>query len=180
MPLVYEAFNWSHGIYIGATMGSEKTAAAAGQIGQVRRDPFAMLPFTGYNMGSYFRHWFQMQKEVKLPPRFFHVNWFRRDEEGKFLWPGFGENLRVLEWIIHRCAGQANALETTIGWVPNFKDFNFEGLDFDPAQFEELMAFHQKEWEQEVLSQSELFLKLFSTMPKELVYERELLSARLS
>ena len=180
MPLVYEAFNWSHGIYIGATMGSEKTAAAAGQIGQVRRDPFAMLPFTGYNMGSYFRHWFQMQKEVRLPPRFFHVNWFRRDAEGKFLWPGFGENLRVLEWIIHRCAGQANALETTIGWVPNYQDFNFEGLDFDQAQFEELMAFHQKEWEQEVLSQSELFLKLFSTMPKELVYERELLSARLS
>jgi phosphoenolpyruvate carboxykinase (GTP) len=180
MPLVYEAFNWSHGVYIGATMGSEKTAAAAGQVGQGRRDPFAMLPFTGYNMGSYFRHWFQLQKHVKHPPRFFHVNWFRRDEEGGFLWPGFSDNLRVLEWIIHRCAGTVPAKETQIGWVPSYEDFTFEGLDFNPARFEALMAFRQKEWEQEVISQSELFLQLFHTIPKQLVYERELLSARLS
>lgn len=180
MPLVYEAFNWSHGIYIGATMGSEKTAAAAGQLGQVRRDPFAMLPFTGYNMGSYFRHWFRLQKHVDQPPRFFHVNWFRRDAEGGFLWPGFGENLRVLEWIIHRCDGQARAHETRIGWVPWYEDFNFEGMDFDSERFAELMAFDPEEWKQEVISQSELFLRLFHTMPKQLVYERELLSARLS
>jgi phosphoenolpyruvate carboxykinase (GTP) len=180
MPLVYEAFNWSHGIYIGATMGSEKTAAASGQIGQVRRDPFAMLPFAGYNMGSYFRHWFQLQKHVKRPPRFFHVNWFRRDQDGGFLWPGFGENIRVLEWIIRRCNGQAGALESRIGWVPVFEDFNVEALDFDAGDFEKVMAFDPEEWRQEVISQSELFLRLFHTMPKQLVYERELLSARLS
>jgi phosphoenolpyruvate carboxykinase (GTP) len=180
MPLIYEAFNWSHGIYIGATMGSEKTAAAAGQTGQVRRDPFAMLPFAGYNMGSYFRHWFQLQKHVKLPPRFFHVNWFRRDADGGFLWPGFGENIRVLEWIIHRCNGKARAHETRIGWVPEFADFNFDELEFDAERFAELMAFDPEEWKQEVISQSELFLRLFHTMPKQLVYERELLSARLS
>ncbi|MCH8511716.1 MAG: phosphoenolpyruvate carboxykinase (GTP) [Kiritimatiellae bacterium] len=180
MPLVYEAFNWSHGIYIGATMGSEKTAAAAGQVGQVRRDPFAMLPFTGYNMGSYFRHWFQLQKHVKRPPRFFHVNWFRRDVDGGFLWPGFGENIRVLEWIIHRCKGQARAHETRIGWVPEAADFNLEGVSVDAEQFARLMAFDPEEWKQEVISQSELFLRLFHTMPKQLVYERELLSARLS
>lgn len=180
MPLVYQAYNWSHGVYVGATMGSEMTAAATGTIGQVRRDPFAMLPFTGYNMGNYFQHWFKMRKKVKHLPRFFHVNWFRLDEEGKFLWPGFGENMRVLEWIIDRCNGKAAGHETSIGWVPEYEDFNFADLDFTQEDFDRVMAFNPDEWKQEVVSQGELFLKLFNSMPKELVYEKELLSARLS
>lgn len=143
-------------------------------------NPTAMLPFAGYNMGSYFRHWFQLQKQLKLPPRFFHVNWFRRDTDGGFLWPGFGENIRVLEWIIHRCNGQARAHETRIGWVPEASDFNLDGVDVDAEHFARLMAFDPEEWKLEVISQSELFLRLFHTMPKQLVYERELLSARLS
>ncbi|MDB4358988.1 phosphoenolpyruvate carboxykinase (GTP) [Verrucomicrobiales bacterium] len=180
MPLVYQAYNWSHGVYVGATMGSEMTAAAAGTIGQVRRDPFAMLPFCGYNMGAYFQHWYRMRKLVKHAPRFFHVNWFRLDEEGDFLWPGFGENMRVLEWIVHRCAGSTAGHETSIGWVPEYKDFHFEGLDFTREDFEKVMAFNPDEWRQEVVSQGELFLKLFNSMPKELVYEKELLASRLS
>lgn len=180
MPLVYQAFNWSHGVYVGATMGSEMTAAAAGTIGQVRRDPFAMLPFAGYNMGNYFQHWFKMRRKIEKLPRFFHVNWFRLDEQGKFLWPGFGENMRVLEWIVNRCNGQAAGHETSIGWVPKFEDFNFTGLEFNEENFAKVMEFNPDEWKREVVSQGELFLKLFNSMPKELVYEKELLSARLS
>jgi len=181
MPLVYQAFNWSHGVYVGATMGSEMTAAAAGTIGQVRRDPFAMLPFAGYNMGNYFGHWCKMRKKVEKLPRFFHVNWFRLDEEGKFLWPGFGENMRVLEWIVNRCNGTAAGHETNIGWVPEFSDFNIDGLEgFTEEDFERVMNYDEEEWKREFLSQGELFLKLFNTMPKELVYQRELLAARLS
>jgi phosphoenolpyruvate carboxykinase (GTP) len=180
MPLVYQAYNWSHGVYVGATMGSEMTAAAAGTIGQVRRDPFAMLPFVGYNMGNYFQHWFRMRKRIQHVPRFFHVNWFRLDENGNFLWPGFGENMRVLEWIIHRCAGSAAGHESSIGWIPEYKDFNFDGLDFSREEFERAMAFNPEEWKHEVVSQGELFLELFNSMPKELVYEKELLAARLS
>lgn len=180
MPLVYQAYNWSHAVYVGATMGSEMTAAAAGTIGQVRRDPFAMLPFVGYNMGNYFQHWFRMRKRIQHVPRFFHVNWFRLDENGNFLWPGFGENMRVLEWIIHRCAGSAAGHESSIGWIPEYKDFNFDGLDFSREEFERAMAFNPEEWKHEVVSQGELFLELFNSMPKELVYEKELLAARLS
>ena len=180
MPLVYQAYNWSHGVYVGATMGSEMTAAAAGTIGQVRRDPFAMLPFAGYNMGDYFKHWLKMRKKVKHLPRFFHVNWFRLDEEQNFLWPGFGENMRVLEWIVNRCAGDAAGHEADIGWIPKYEDFNFKGLEFSKADFDKVMAFNPDEWKREVISQGELFLKLFNSIPKELVYERELLAARLS
>lgn len=180
MPLVYQAYNWSHGVYVGATMGSEMTAAAAGTIGKVRRDPFAMLPFAGYNMGSYFQHWFKMRKLVPNLPRFFHVNWFRLDDQGNFLWPGFGENMRVLEWIVNRCGGHAVGHESSIGWVPEYQDFNFEGLDFSQQDFDKVMAFRPDEWKREVVSQGELFLELFNSMPKELVYEKEQLSARLS
>lgn len=180
MPLVYQAYNWSHGVYVGATMGSEMTAAAAGNIGQVRRDPFAMLPFCGYNMGNYFQHWFKMRNKIKHLPRFFHVNWFRLDEEGKFLWPGFGQNMRVLEWIINRCAGHAAGHESSIGWTPEYTDFNFSGLDFSQEDFDKVMRFNKDEWHREVVSQGELFLKLFNSIPKELVYEKELLAARLS
>ena len=181
MPLVYQAFDWTHGVYIGATMGSETTAAAAGAIGQVRRDPMAMLPFCGYNMGNYFSHWLSMRKKVEHLPRFFHVNWFRLDEEGNFLWPGFSENMRVLEWIISRCHGSVAGHETEIGWTPHYQDFNTDGLkNFTKEDFDKAMAFKPEEWRQEILSQGELFLKLYDQMPKELIYQRELLAARLT
>ena len=181
MPLVYQAFNWSHGVYIGATMGSEVTAAAIGLKAGVRRDPFAMLPFTGYNMGEYFGHWLAMRNQIKHVPRIFHVNWFRLDENGKFLWPGFGDNMRVLEWIVKRCHGRIPGHETQIGWTPHFEDFDVEGLDdFSEDDFNKAMAFNKEEWKQEVLSQGELFLNLYDHLPKELVYQRELLAARLT
>jgi len=181
MPLVYQAFNWSHGVYIGATMGSEVTAAAIGLKAGVRRDPFAMLPFTGYNMGEYFGHWLAMRNQIKHVPRIFHVNWFRLDENGKFLWPGFGDNMRVLEWIVNRCHGRIPGHESQIGWTPHYEDFDVEGLDdFSEDDFNKAMAFNKEEWKQEVLSQGELFLNLYDHLPKELVYQRELLAARLS
>jgi phosphoenolpyruvate carboxykinase (GTP) len=181
MPLVYQAFNWSHGVYVGATMGSEVTAAAIGLKAGVRRDPFAMLPFTGYNMADYFHHWLDMRRKVTHLPRFFHVNWFRKDAGGKFLWPGFGENMRVLEWIVNRCRGRIPGHETQIGWTPDWVDFNTGGLDgFDEARFDACMAFNAEEWKQEILSQGELFLKLHDYLPKEIVFQRELLAARLS
>ncbi len=181
MPLVYQAFNWSHGVYVGATMGSEVTAAAIGLKPGVRRDPFAMLPFTGYNMADYFHHWLDMRRKVNRLPRFFHVNWFRKDENGKFLWPGFGENMRVLEWIVNRCQGKIPGYETQIGWTPDWEDFNVEGLDgFDEKRFDQCMAFNAEEWKAEILSQGELFLKLYDYLPKEIVFQRELLAARLS
>ncbi len=180
MPLVYQAFNWSHGVYIGATMGSEMTAAAAGTLGKVRRDPMAMLPFCGYNMGAYFGHWLEMRRYLTHLPRFFHVNWFRKSEEGKFLWPGFGENMRVLEWIVKRCHGSAAGHETQIGWTPAFVDFNIEGLeDFTETDFHRCMAFNSSEWKTELVSQGELFINLYDHLPKELIFQRELLAARL-
>jgi phosphoenolpyruvate carboxykinase (GTP) len=181
MPLVYQAFNWSHGVYVGATMGSEVTAAAIGLKAGVRRDPMAMLPFTGYNMADYFHHWLDMRRKVVHLPRFFHVNWFRKDENGKFLWPGFGENMRVLEWIVNRCRGRIPGHETQIGWTPDWEDFNTTGLDgFDERRFDQCMAFDAEEWKAEILSQGELFLKLYDYLPKEIVFQRELLAARLS
>jgi phosphoenolpyruvate carboxykinase (GTP) len=181
MPLVYQAFNWSHGVYVGATMGSEVTAAAIGLKAGVRRDPFAMLPFIGYNMADYFHHWLDMRRKVTHLPRFFHVNWFRKDEKGKFLWPGFGENMRVLEWIVNRCRGRIPGHETQIGWTPDWEDFNTVGLDgFDEHRFDQCMAFDAEEWKAEILSQGELFLKLYDYLPKEVVFQRELLAARLS
>jgi phosphoenolpyruvate carboxykinase (GTP) len=181
MPLVYQAFNWSHGVYIGATMGSETTAAAAGAVGQVRRDPMAMLPFAGYNMGDYFHHWLEMRKEIRHLPRFFHVNWFRKDKEGNYLWPGFGDNMRVLEWITERCRGRIAGHETPIGWTPNWQNFRTDDLaNFSEEDFEACMAFVPAEWRAEILSQGELFLNLYDHLPKELLFQRELLAARLS
>ncbi|MEO5716391.1 MAG: phosphoenolpyruvate carboxykinase (GTP) [Luteolibacter sp.] len=181
MPLVYQAFNWSHGVYVGATMGSEMTAAAAGTIGKVRRDPMAMLPFCGYNMGAYFGHWLEMRRYLTNLPRFFHVNWFRKDEDGSFLWPGYGENMRVLEWIFKRCNGAAAGYETQIGWTPAFEDFNIDGLDgFTKESYDKCMAFNRNEWKNELVSQGELFIDLYDHLPKELIFQRELLAARLS
>ncbi len=180
MPLVYQAFNWIHGVYIGATMGSEMTAAAVGGLGQVRRDPMAMLPFCGYDMGDYFRHWIVMRKLIKYPPRIFNVNWFRKDADGTFLWPGFGENMRVLKWIVARCSGQANAVETPLGWVPYAKDFDLTGLaDYSPEKFDRVQTINYDDWRRELLQQDELFMKIYSHLPKELIFQRELLVARL-
>ncbi|HUF62798.1 MAG TPA: phosphoenolpyruvate carboxykinase (GTP) [Verrucomicrobiales bacterium] len=180
MPLVYQAFNWIHGVYIGSTMGSERTAAAAGNVGEVRRDPMAMLPFCGYNMGDYFRHWIDMRGRIADLPRIFHVNWFRRDSEGRYLWPGFGENLRVLHWIVDRCRGRAAGHETAIGWIPHWGELNIEGLNgFTRETFAAVMAIRGEEWRRELLSQGELYLRLYDHLPKELIFQRELLAARL-
>jgi phosphoenolpyruvate carboxykinase (GTP) len=179
MPLVYQSFNWTSGVYIGATMGAEMTAAAAGTIGKVRRDPMAMLPFCGYHMGDYFRHWIQMQRSLAETPRIFHVNWFRKDAEGNFLWPGFSENMRVLKWVVDRAHGRALAKETPIGWMPHYEDINWKGLDFSKEKFEELQAFDREAWRQEVLGHEELFLDLHDRLPPEMIYERELLICRL-
>ncbi len=179
-PLVYQAFNWIHGIYIGATIGSETTAAAGGTLGQVRRDPMAMLPFCGYNLGDYFRHWLAMRKFIQHVPRIFHVNWFRRDEHGEYLWPGYGENMRVLKWIVDRCHGRANANETPLGWVPGPHSFDLAGMPADaPVRLAKAQTIDLNEWRRELLSQDELFMKLYAHLPKEMVFQRELLVSRL-
>ena len=181
MPLIFQAFNWVHGVYLGATMGSETTAAAAGATGQVRRDPMAMLPFCGYNMGDYFTHWLEMRKLIKYVPRIFHVNWFRKDAAGKFLWPGFGENTRILRWMVERCRPGAHALETAIGWLPDYSDIDMKGLEetVTPEIFAEAQKIDTSEWHRELLLQDELFIKLYSELPKEIIFQRELLIARL-
>ncbi|HEY2587844.1 MAG TPA: phosphoenolpyruvate carboxykinase (GTP) [Tepidisphaeraceae bacterium] len=179
IPLVYQAFNWMHGVYVGATLSSETTAAATGQVGVVRRDPMAMLPFIGYNIRDYIVHWFRMRKRMADCPRVFHVNWFRRDDNGKFLWPGFGENMRVLKWIVDRCHGRAYAVEKTLGWMPRIADIDTEGLDFDMKSLEVVQEVDNEAVKKELLSQEELFLKMAGDLPKEMIFQRELLISRL-
>ncbi len=179
MPLVFQAFNWVHGVFLGANMGSETTAAAAGAVGTVRRDPMAMLPFCGYNMGDYFAHWLGMRSRIKRPAACFHVNWFRKDADGKFLWPGFSENMRVLEWVVKRCRGEGRGHETQLGWMPRYSEMTWKGMEeFGPPEFDKVMQVDIKEFRQEILSAGELYIDLYDHMPKEMVFQRELLVGR--
>jgi phosphoenolpyruvate carboxykinase (GTP) len=179
IPLVYQASNWNYGVYLAATMGSEMTAAAFGEIGKVRRDPFAMLPFCGYHMGDYFNHWLQFGRDIPNPPRIFGVNWFRKDEKGNFLWPGFGDNMRVLKWIVEKIHGKSNAVESPIGWMPHYDDLDWEGLKFSKHDFDQIMLIDREQWKQELLGHAELFERMYDRLPKEFIFMRELLLSSL-
>jgi phosphoenolpyruvate carboxykinase (GTP) len=178
IPLVFQAFNWAHGVYLAATMGSEATAAAMGQPA-MRRDPMAMLPFCGYNMGDYFSHWLHFGRHIPDPPRIFRVNWFRRDEQGRFLWPGFGENMRVLNWIIDRVHGRGRGVESPLGWMPHYEDIRWHGLDFPRERFNQLMSVTREAHAQDVLAHEEHFDKFYDRLPKEFLHERALLKYRV-
>ncbi len=178
IPLVYQAADWSAGVYLASTMGSEMTAAAAGTLGQVRRDPFAMLPFCGYHVGDYIKHWLTFGGKLAQAPKIFNVNWFRTDAEGRFLWDGYGENMRVLHWIVERANGRAGAVETVLGYMPRYEDLILDGLqDFDNSKFTELMKVDGDLWREELLHQDEFFAKLTNKLPAELVKRREHLLA---
>jgi phosphoenolpyruvate carboxykinase (GTP) len=179
IPLVLESFNWTHGVYLGATMGSETTAAATGQVGVVRRDPMAMLPFCGYDMGDYFAHWLEMQDAIQDPPKIYLVNWFRQGSDGKFLWPGFGDNMRVLKWVVDRVKGCVGAHETTMGLVPHASDLELKGANVTEDTVKELTRIDPEAWKKEFELQQELFDKLSATTPKALALQRELLMSQM-
>jgi phosphoenolpyruvate carboxykinase (GTP) len=179
VPLVLQSFNWAHGVFLGATLGSETTAAATGKVGVVRRDPMAMLPFCGYNMGEYFQHWLDMQRKIDNPPKIFQVNWFRKSKDGKFLWPGYGENMRVLKWIIDRAQGQVGGHETLLGWVPKAGDLDLSGLDVEHDAVNEATSINLQEWKTELESQEEFFSQFGQTMPETLLLQRQMLLSRL-
>jgi len=181
MPLVFQARDWEHGVYAGATMGSETTAAATGAVGQVRRDPMAMLPFCGYNMGQYFKHWLKIGPRLKNPPLIFHVNWFRKGADGKFLWPGFGDNMRVLKWMIDRCEGRGGATESPIGFVPRPEDLDTKGLEgFSSETLTELLSVKPEEWKKELETQKEFFKTLGADMPSELTAQHDQVAERFA
>ncbi len=179
-PLVYQSFDWQHGVFVGATMASETTAAATGNVGVVRRDPMAMLPFCGYNMADYFRHWLEMGKRIPHPPKIFHVNWFRRGADGNFLWPGYGENVRVLKWILERVEGRGAAEESPIGFVPTRKALTLDGLKISPEAIEELLRVNPEDWEDDLADSKQFFQKFGNRLPQEIREEHEKLSRRLS
>ena len=178
-PLVYQSFDWNHGVFIGSTMASETTAAAAGAVGVVRRDPMAMKPFIGYNVGDYFAHWIEMGKAIANPPKIFNTNWFRKSDDGKFLWPGFGDNMRVLLWILDRCEGKADAVESAIGYLPKKEDLNLKGLDISDADIEELLKVDKDVWLDEVRQIKELYAG-FERLPEELANQLKALEERLN
>lgn len=180
VPLVYQSFNWNFGVYLAATMGSEMTAAAFGDIGKVRRDPFAMLPFMGYHIGDYVNHWLQFGRDLPNAPRIFGVNWFRKDENGQFIWPGFGDNIRVLKWIVERIKGKASSVESPIGWMPRYEDIDWRGLEnFSREDFAKIMTVDREPGKQELLSHEELFERMYDKLPKEFFFMRELLLSAL-
>jgi len=178
VPLVFEAFNWSHGVYLAATMGSEATAAADDQA-PVRRDPMAMLPFCGYNMADYWKHWLSMGRLLPDPPRIFRVNWFLRNEEGGFLWPGFSENLRVIRWIVNRVHGRSYAVESPLGYMPRYQDINWEGMDFDPELYKKIMSVNCDIAKKEINEHEDLFYDFQDRLPGEFVNHWELLKLRI-
>ena len=178
-PLVYESFSWQHGVFVGASMASELTAAQVGKLGQTRRDPMAMLPFCGYNMADYFRHWLEVGSRMIKAPKIFHVNWFRTDKEGKFLWPGFAENLRVLEWILDRCNNRVDAVKTAVGYLPNLSDIDLTGLGFPSGTLEKLLSIDKNEWREELKGIKIFFKQFKKDLPLQLWQEYEELSARL-
>ena len=178
-PLIFQSYNWEHGVYMAATMGSEATAAAIGQAA-MRRDPMAMLPFCGYNMADYWRHWLRIgRKMVVTPPRIFRVNWFRKDEHGRFIWPGYGENMRVLKWVVERCNHRGTAIESPLGWVPSFDALDWNGLDFPRASYAAITNIDNEVARQETNDQEELFTRFGDHLPREIEIERELQLARL-
>ncbi|MGC8624827.1 MAG: phosphoenolpyruvate carboxykinase (GTP) [Phycisphaerae bacterium] len=179
IPVVYQAFNWSYGVYAGATLGSETTAAAAGKVGIVRRDPMAMLPFIGYNIADYFTHWFRMRRRMTDCPPIFHVNWFRKNQHGAYVWPGYGENIRIVEWILKRAHGEAYGIESLLGWMPRLGDINLEGLKIDPVEFAAVQQVDAELLKVELLAADELFLKLGGDLPKEMIFMRELMVSQL-
>ena len=179
VPLVLQSFNWTHGVFLGAMLGSETTAAATGKVGVVRRDPMAMIPFCGYNMGDYFRHWLDMQRVISDPPKIFQVNWFRKGSDGKFLWPGYGENMRVLKWIIDRAKGKVGGKETLLGWVPKPGDLDLSGLDIHSEAIRQATDINQGEWKNELESLDDFFKQFGKTMPESLQLQRHLLLSRL-
>jgi phosphoenolpyruvate carboxykinase (GTP) len=181
VPLVVEAPTWEDGVYMGATLGSETTAAITGKVGVVRRDPMAMIAFCGYNMGDYFAHWLKMGKAVQHVPRIFRVNWFRKDANGKYIWPGFGENMRVLEWVVGRCHGLLKGVETPLGIIPAFEDLNWRGLEkFTRERYQEISGVDGRAWKEEVASHDELLGKLGAHLPRELEQLRAQLHHRLA
>jgi len=179
IPLLLESFDWTHGVYLGATMGSETTAAATGKVGVVRRDPMAMLPFCGYNVADYISHWLGMRSKLTHPPKIFMVNWFRKDRDGSFLWPGYGENLRILKWVAERIHGSVGAEQTAVGLVPCKSDLDLTGLDVTAARLDEALAIKREEWAVELRSQEEFFDRIDADLPRELEVQQAALAAAL-